>query len=301
MQNSKYDDLLSAVKDYVTVKPVDTPKTIYLVGKAKGDRGYREFSSEIGTSISFLSYVLNGNSFKIKANTIAGLVSAAAAQSGVTLDNLMDAQGWIHKKDLDTFEADYRSNIRRILIDEFLEAGYEVAYSEKYHPERDPTNTPVMLQLKKPGSEEFITFDFKIRTCPIVKATDNVNAMITFWLNETIKVNFLQKNRLFLVVDNPAIYQKILKKVERVRIPNDISLLLIDPQKRMMVSENTVPRSDGEQAAPMFPPCGTEVDWTSFFARLRRFTNSSEGSMKNPLSSIVFSRASSASSSVMSA
>ena len=48
---------------------------------------------------------------------------------------------------------------------------------------------------------------------------------------------------------------------QKNRIPNDISLLLVDPQKRVVTSENTVSRSDGEQAAPMFPPYETKVDW----------------------------------------
>ena len=253
------------VDDYVTVKPVDTPKTIYLVGKAKGDRGYREFSSEIGTSISFLSYVLNRNSFKIRPRVIMAIANAAAAQSGVTLEDLMDAQGRILRKNLDSFEANCQSDLRRILIDELLEAGYEVEFSEYYQPEQAPINLPVMLRLKHTDTGEFTDCDFKIRACPIVKSTDDVDAMISAWLNETIAVNFFQKTRLFLVVDNPEIYQKILKKVEHIRIPNDICLLLIDPQKRKVISENPVPRSDGKTANPLFPPYKSDEDWSECY------------------------------------
>ena len=265
MQNSKYDDLQSEAGNYVTVKPVDQPKTIYLIGKAKGDRAYREFSEAAGVGITFVSYVLNGNTFNIRSKNIAGLVNAAVPKSGVTLDVLMDAQGCIHKKNLASFNALYRSNIRRILIDELLELGYEVKYSEKYHPEQDPVKGTVMLELRKSGADEFLPCDFKIRTRPIVKSQDHYNAELTSWLNETIKLNFFQKNRLFLVVDNPIVYQKLLKKVEKLRIPNDVSLLLVDPQKRMMISENSVPRSDGEQAAPMFPPYVESADWTKCY------------------------------------
>ena len=60
-QNSEYDELLSVINDYVTVKPVNKPKTIYLFGKrAKGNIGI--FSQQPVQKISFLSYVLNGNS-----------------------------------------------------------------------------------------------------------------------------------------------------------------------------------------------------------------------------------------------
>lgn len=265
IQNSKYDALLSEVSDYVTVKPVDTPRTIYLVGKAKGNRGYREFATEIGTSPAFLYYVLNGKSLKIRPNTIAGLVNAAAAQSDVTLEGLMDAQGCIRKKDFDSFDANYHSDIRRILIDELLKSGYKVAYAEKYDPERDPTDAPVMLWLRHPGTDEFITCDFRIKTCPIVKTTDNVDEMISLWLNETVRGNFSRKDRLFLVIDNPDVYQKMRIKVEQLRNSNDITLLLVDPQKRMVISENTVSESDGGQSTLMFSPNEIEVDLTNCY------------------------------------
>ena len=264
-QNAKYTELLSAARDYVTVKPVDTPRTIYLVGKAKGERGYREFSAAIGTSISFISYVLNGQSIKIRNKVIAGLVNAAADGSGVTLEALMDAQGRIHKKDLDSFEANYQSDIRRILIDQLLEAGYEVEFSEYYRVEHASIDSIIMLRLKLPDSDKFIPCDFKIKTCPIIKTTDDVDGMTSSWLNETIAVNFFQKTRLFLVVDNPVIYQKILEKVEQIRIPNDISVLLVSPQKRIVISENAVPRSDGETAEPLFPEYKADVDQAGYY------------------------------------
>lgn len=115
----------------MTVKPVDKPKTIYLLEKAIGDRSYREFSDAAGVSQSFLSYVLNGKSIKIRIDAVAGLINAAAPKSGVTLEEFMDAQGWVHKRDLPSFNADYRSNIRRFLIDELLELGYAAEYAEE--------------------------------------------------------------------------------------------------------------------------------------------------------------------------
>lgn len=260
-QNPEYEALLSTIGDYVTVKPVDKPRTIYLLGKAKGDRSYREFSEAAGVSKSFLSYVLNGKSIKIKADTIAGLVNAAAPKSSVTLEEFMDAQGWVHKKDLGAFEADYRSYIRRFLIDELLELGYTAEYAEKYSPEKDPIKGTVMLQLRKPGTDEFMPCDFKIRTRPIVKAQEHYNAMLTSWVNESVKANFFQKNRLFLVVDNPTVYKKLLKKVEKLRIKNDISLLLVDPQERRVISENPITKSEGWEAAPIFPPYKADQNW----------------------------------------
>ena len=260
-QNTEYETLLSTIGDYVTVKPVDKSKTIYLLEKAKGDRSYREFSEATGASTSFISYVLNGNSFKIRPNTIAGLVCGAAPKSGVTLEEFMNSQGWVHKKDLPSFNAVYRSNIRRFLIDELLEMGYAVEYSEKYSPEQDPVNGTVMLQLRKPGTDEFMPCDFKIRTCPIVKAQEHYNTMLTSWLNETVKSNFFQKNRLFLVIDNPTVYIKLLKKAEKLRIKNDISLLLVDPQERKVISENPITKSEGWEAAPLFPPYKADPDW----------------------------------------
>lgn len=55
---------------------------------------------------------------------------------------------------------------------------------------------------------------------------------------------------------------QVKAKVEQIRIPNDISVLLVSPQKRMVISENAVPRSDGETAELLYSPCETETNWT---------------------------------------
>lgn len=213
-QNSKYEALLAAARDYVTVMPVDTPKTIYLVDKAKGNRAYRDFAAAIDTSIAFVSYVLNAQSVKIRNKVIAGIIDAAAAGSGVTLETLMEAQGRIYKKDLDSFEPNYQGEIRQILINELLEAGYEIKFSEYYKAEPDPTNSSFVLELKQPDTDSFVSCDFKIKACPLVKDTDDIDALISSWLDKTISVNFFHKTRLFLAVDNSTVYREIQKKLK---------------------------------------------------------------------------------------
>ena len=103
---------------------------IFCLTTSAGDsQAYRDFAAAIDTSIAFVSYVLNAQSVKIRNKVIAGIIDAAAAGSGVTLETLMEAQGRIHKKDLESFERNYQGEIRRILIDELLESVYAIIFS----------------------------------------------------------------------------------------------------------------------------------------------------------------------------
>lgn len=255
MHNSKYDALLDAARNYVTVKPVDTPRTIFLVEKAKGDRSFREFSAAVNTSIAFVSYILNRHTIKINKKTIAGLVNGAAAESGVTLDVLMDAQGRIQKQYLNSFEQNYRGDIRRILIDELMGAGYTVEFGENSLSAPDPSCSSFTLQLHRSGETVPLFLDFKIRICPFADKQPDIEALISSWLDETVAVSFAmeKENRSFLVVDNPILYQKILEKVGAIRIPNEISILLVSPQKRKVISESMIPLSGERKTTKLFP------------------------------------------------
>ena len=239
---------------------------IFCLTTSAGDsQAYRDFAAAIDTSIAFVSYVLNAQSVKIRNKVIAGIIDAAAAGSGVTLETLMEAQGRIHKKDLESFERNYQGEIRRILIDELLEAGYEIKFSEYYKAEPNPTNSSFVLELKQPDTDCFVSCDFKIKACPLVKDTDDIDALISSWLDKTISVNFFHKIRLFLAVDNSTVYREIQKKVEDIRIPNDISILLVSPQKRKIINEYMVPRSDEKKTTPLVPHYESKEDWTSCY------------------------------------
>ena len=95
VQASDYTALLAAADNYVRVKAVDTPRSIYLINKAKGGRTVRDFGDAAHTTGASVSRTLNGIVCEFRKSPIAGFVSGADAKSGVSLDDLMDAQGYI--------------------------------------------------------------------------------------------------------------------------------------------------------------------------------------------------------------
>ena len=69
-----FETLLSEAKLYKKVKQVDTERTIYLVGKAKGNRNLREFGAAAEhINYTQLSRILNGTSIVIGNKGIAAI------------------------------------------------------------------------------------------------------------------------------------------------------------------------------------------------------------------------------------
>ena len=110
-----YENLLSNAYEYVKVKAIDTPQTIYLLNRAKGKRSLREFAAVSHTSAASICRILNGTTIEMGNDLAAGFVYGADPDSGVTLERMMDALGRVRKQDVPIFERNYKEDIKRIL------------------------------------------------------------------------------------------------------------------------------------------------------------------------------------------
>ena len=76
-QNQKPDPdymaMLAEADNYLKVKPVDTPRTQYLVSKAKGGRSLREFGGAVN-AVTFVSLmrIINGKHIELGQKTVKG-------------------------------------------------------------------------------------------------------------------------------------------------------------------------------------------------------------------------------------
>ena len=110
-------------------KPVNKEETIALVKAALGDRLIRKFAEELGVSASSISRILNGTSTEIRSSLIAFIADSADPQSGVTLDKLLQAQGFTQPEDRRPVGKREKWESKRPISDELLIRGHSVQYT----------------------------------------------------------------------------------------------------------------------------------------------------------------------------
>ena len=231
---------------------VDQDELINLVIRAKGPRSMRQFADDMDVNVSSVSRIINGKVSEISDSLLAKIASNADPNSGVTLEQLMAAQGIVEQKDKRSLGARYEEDCRRIVADELLSRGYSVSYSKK--------ETRIRTGM---------IFDFEITTDAIPNGGGRwlIEAkMMTehsrypvgigrsmIWLNSAMAAYYQGETvgRISLIVDHRAGFEQIKERLSQLRLADEISVILISTKQRKILEEYVAPLSDGRE--PVFP------------------------------------------------
>ena len=235
---------------------VNVDETVELITRAKGTRSIRKFAEDLGVNASSLSRILNGNVTELRAAMLAKIAFYADKQSGVTIENLMKAQGLSDPQDLMITAAKYESECRRIFMDELIQRGFTVT---GYKAENRDTgfDFEVTTDALKNGSGKWaLEVKFLNRHNPVLPSgigrsrISIEHAMANFYLGKN------DYQRISLVVDHPMAFKQIKAYLSTLNIPNEISVILVNIDKRTIEDEYVAPLTGGGDPNAVFNPNG---------------------------------------------
>ena len=162
--------------------------------------------------------------------------------SGITIEELMDAQGLVDKN----IYKRYEDNCRCMIADVLLKKNYSVAYPN--------------------GNNQNYSFDFEI----ITDAIPNGNGRWLFeikmptpyshsptgvektkiWLNNAMALYYSGENagRISIIVNNRTVFEQIRELMSHYKIPDEISVILVSTEKQKVLDEYVMSLSDGQEA-----------------------------------------------------
>ena len=237
--SQEFETLLSASKLYKKVKQVDTERTIHLVSKAKGDRNLREFGAAAKhINYTQLSRILSGTSIVIGNKGIAAIVAAAIPGSNVTLGALMEAQGRVRIDSFNDYEVIRKLTIRQILEDALISEGYEIVLKKT-----DSDSTKLSVELDKFGKKEGFVWSLDIMTFVARTKSIDYAEETNYLLGMLLKCSLENTgtDRYSFIIDSDQLYGELKEKAENIRVPNEVSIVLVDVAKRRVKEEFIVP------------------------------------------------------------
>lgn len=228
----------------------DTDKLIRLVVKSIGSRTMRQFANDLGVNVSSISRIVNGKTTEISDLLLAKIAIYADPDSGVTLEELMDAQGIIESKSARSLYKKFEDDSRRIIVDSLLKTNYSVNYYQ------GPSNKPYdfgiitdaldipdgiwLFECKMMGQRLKSIYGF-------YKITDEWlhKAAFTFFCGE-------KADRISLIIDDDSAYDYIVKQFSKYTIRDTISVILVSTDLGKVVDEYVIPLTDNRKAVRVF-------------------------------------------------
>ena len=277
----KLQKYLSVLQMVTKVKDPDHAKFAELVTKAKGsNRSMRQFAKDMGKNPTQLSRAVNG---KLKGgcpNDLLALIATHAdPESGVTLEDLMKSNGQVPKESLRAIQMRDEMEISHLyvqtLTSELIRRGYTVtAIAPEFFS--GPTGRLCFdLALKTNAIERGTgrwVFEFKIYGNPGLDGRMYpVGTGATQRLILQIMANFyagtMPADKVSIVVNQKAVFDQLKAQLQDYRIPDLLSIILINTSAREVTEEFTLQTTDGCQPKEVFFPVPDKqivedtVDW----------------------------------------
>lgn len=231
-------EFLDRTADYVKVAPVDQERSIYLISTAKGDGSFRAFAAAAGTSAPSISRILSGLTVNLGHEIIAGFAAAAESSGVMDLDMLMEAQGWVRKDLIGEFRTKEHSIIRQIILDELLSGGYTL----EAQTEESEFGFGFDVQLKGSDGVEKL-WSFTSLFYPLNKESASAMANAQEWLART--QNNGTADYQSLVIDNEAIFRKIVRNFSKRKTGQQLSVILVSIPQRKVIDEFILSAENG--------------------------------------------------------
>ena len=259
---SKFVEMLHRVQTAIRAGDVDREQTVDLFNLAIGPRSKRQFADDLGVNVSSVSRISNGQVNEISPQLLAKIAFYADPNSGVTLDQLMEAQGLVDSRGREKQSLQYEQECRRIMADELLSREYSVFYGSKND-----------LGL----TEEYKIGDFSLRTNAL--GAENALWIIEcktmtqysmlpigsgrsrIWIDRAMAYYYCggKAARISLVVDHSAVFEQMKKRMSVYTIPNEISVILISTKQGKVLDEYVAPLTGGVKAKQIFNTEAAEV------------------------------------------
>nr|WP_288829800.1 hypothetical protein [uncultured Clostridium sp.] len=226
---------------------VDKEKFAELLNAAKGARTMKDFSEICGVNPStFTRIIQKANKGASSTELIEAIAENAVSQSGVTLEDLADANGYTVEKDsgikalrLTSRGTNIETLVRNVLVQELIDRNAEVRMGNiRYNFGKTMALSPdALIMTNAFGKKDEVWFVDSIVTTMDTKsksinnttlkrmAFDRLSRFIFISMN---KIELFRPSRYSLVFFDKEIYNLVVEEFAETLVPTYISLILID-------------------------------------------------------------------------
>ncbi|SDB69724.1 hypothetical protein [Butyrivibrio sp. INlla16] len=222
-----------------------------LVIKAKGaNRTVQQFAADIGVPPSTLSRIINKkNSSASNERILVAIAENAEPESRVTLNDLKKANGLAVADN--NVGIGFEAACERIIVDDLMKKGVIRSRRERYIERGDGRGDALMFSV---ASKYRIQFDMLVDSEKFgkwafeFKGTHGMAAIESYkrWLLLTISIlQNTELDKVSLVVPNKQIYEQIKRMLDEVMILGNISVIIVDVNKKEVIEEYCIGRRYG--------------------------------------------------------
>ena len=261
MSNKK----LKLLDAYIRGRPPDKVKLGAFVRKAQGNRTLNQFAKDCGVSAATISRLINGNYAKYYSNEILEKIAKQInSDSGITPLMLFEANGMVKRTPeleahLSILDKEVRQEInemrneqfnqdcREILIRTIHDNGYDISargtqlivfsnlhLTQKY----DDFNYHCIINVVTYKDRFFFTRYGRI---------SKYQAMMKSFFHYLYSHDIKEEQMFSLVLSDKGAFESIKTDYEKVKVPDNVSIVLIDIVNRLIIDEFIFKRRAGKE------------------------------------------------------
>ena len=229
----------------------DPEMLVSLVEAAKGKRSQRKFAEDLGVNVSSISRILSGKVSEISNELLAKIAANADPDSGVTLEQLMAAQGMVEAKNRSELESKLEENCRRIIADELLSRGFTVSYADNAQMRQSRYLCDFEIETNALGKAES-RWLFEVKSSLGTGKLPAGMGSTRVWLDSAMAAYYRGEKigRVSMVVDRKVIFDQVKQILQETPIRDEISVILVSVGGGKILEEFVAPMTDGR--APEF-------------------------------------------------
>lgn len=250
-QKTEYLQYMDRLCRAVRVERPDKKRMSTLVEKAKGARSMRTFADQLGVNVSTVSRIINGQAETVSTELIAK-IAACSASSEVTVKELMEAEGLT----INRYDPYFRNRIvrscRAILADELVSRGYTVRYPVVEDEHTYKCWSDFILYTDAIAEDARWLFDVRLLSAD-EKIGEEQQTKICFHKYMAFYYQGGQASRISVVLSNRVAYERVIGYTSQYkRIPDEISIMLIDIAEGRVLDEYILPMKGEQNAKKIF-------------------------------------------------
>lgn len=263
---------------YVKTSEPDKDRLADLVIAARGNRTSQQFAIECGVNPSTLTRILNKqNKGSSKDDLIYAIAEHAAPESGVTLDELMHANGMSKQEHGIMFGRvmnKLEETVEQILFRELLARGASIRRGNiRYNVSKTLSIRPDILlltdALKDVTGESENVWLMEVMTPTLRsradKGQDNEARRRLFQVRQVAfqkmsrfsfaslgSIDVFKPVKFSLITTEKKVYDDLIEEFKEMNVPTNISIVHLDIDMGTIVDEFVLPRSDGKTIPAYF-------------------------------------------------
>lgn len=252
-------------RTYIFKKTHEVNKELFaeLLNAARGGRTMKDFADACGVNPSTLTRIMQkANKGASSTELLEAIAEHAAPNSGVTLDELAQANGYTLESDdgikarkVSSYLDNSEALIRNILVQGLLDRGADVRMGRiRYTFSKSLSLSPdALLMTNAFGQEDEVWFSDSLLAVPRMTRPDDhpivksrvkqmaFEKLARFVFISMNKVDLFRPTRYSLVVFDREMYDIIVEEFAETIVPTDISIIRIDSLNGCIADEFMLP------------------------------------------------------------